>query len=288
MEAVTWSFAGARLCHLFGANPDDARVSLANPIAADLDQMRPSALIHLLLAAGRNADRGYRDLALFEAGPIYLGDGEGDQRSVIAGVTRGNIRHWMGAVAPDVYTVKADVLAILEAMGVPTNSLQISQGARDWWHSGRAGTIKMGPKNVIAEFGEIHPRILKAMDLDGPILAFELFVSDLPPAKPKASKAKPKLDLSPLMPLTRDFACVVAADKPAADLVRVIAGVDKALIKDVRVFDRYQGQGIAPDMVSLAFQVTLAPRDKTLTDADIETLSTNIIASLEKQGARLR
>jgi phenylalanyl-tRNA synthetase beta chain len=288
MEAVTWSFASTAACEMFGASQGGGALVLANPIASDLDCMRPSALIHLLLSAQRNVARGYGDLALFEAGPIYKGDGENDQESVIAGVTRGSLRHWSGASVPDVFTVKADVMAILEAMGAPTGGLQVVQGARSWWHPGRSGSLKMGPKTVVAEFGEIHPRVLKALGVDGPVLAFELFLNALPPHKAKASKTKAKLDLSPLMPLTRDFAFLLSADKPAGDIVRAVTGADKALITNVSVFDRYQGQGVAEGEVSLALQVTIAPRDKTLTDGEIEALSAKVIAAVGKQGGRLR
>lgn len=288
MEAVTWSFASTAVCELFGTNQGGGALVLANPIASDLDCMRPSALIHLLLAAQRNADRGFGDLAIFEAGPIYKGDGENDQESVIAGVTLGNVRHWSGASAPDVFTVRADVMAILEAMGAPIGGLQVVRGARSWWHPGRSGSLKMGPKTVVAEFGEIHPRILKALGVDGPVLAFELFLNALPPQKAKAGKTKAKLDLSPLMPLTRDFAFLMSADKPAGDILRAVWGADKALITDVAVFDRYQGAGVADGEVSLAVQVTLQPRDKTLTEAEIEALTAKVIAAVGKQGGRLR
>jgi phenylalanyl-tRNA synthetase beta chain len=288
MEAVTWSFASTATCELFGASQGGGALVLANPIASDLECMRPSALIHLLLAAGRNSDRGYNDLALFEAGPIYLGDGEHDQESVIAGVTQGRMRHWSGEMAPDVYSVKADLMAVLDAMSAPIGGVQVVQGARSWWHPGRSGSLKLGPKSVLAEFGEIHPRVLKAMGLEGPILAFELFLNALPPQKAKLSKSKGKLHISPLMPLTRDFAFVVKADKPAGDIVRAVAGADKALISDVSVFDVYQGPGVPDGEVSLAVQVTLTPHDKTLTDAEIEAVSVKIIAAVIKQGARLR
>ena len=288
MEAVTWSFASTATCEMFGASQGGGALVLANPIASDLDCMRPSALIHLLLAAQRNTDRGYGDLALFEAGPIYKGDGETDQESVIAGVTSGSIRHWSGATAPNVFTVKADVMAILEAMGAPTGGLQVVQGARSWWHPGRSGSLKMGPKTAVAEFGEVHPRVLKTMGVDGPVLAFELFLNALPPFKAKASKSKNKLDLSPLMPLTRDFAFLMSADKPAGDIMRAVAGADKALITGVSVFDRYQGPGVADGDISLALQVTISPRERTLTDSEIEAMSAKIIAAAQKIGGRLR
>jgi phenylalanyl-tRNA synthetase beta chain len=288
MEAVTWSFASTVACEMFGAAQGGGALVLANPIASDLDCMRPSALIHLLYASGRNADRGYGDLAIFEAGPIYKGDGENDQETVIAGVTRGSVRHFAGTSAADVFSVKADVMAVLEAIGAPTGGLQVVQGARPWWHPGRSGSLKMGPKTVVAEFGEVHPRVLKALGVDGPVLAFELFLNALPPHKAKANKTKGKLDLSPLMPLTRDFAFVMRADKPAGDIVRAVAGADKALITNVTIFDRYQGPGVEEGHISLALQVTLSPREKTLTDSEIEAVSAKVISAAVKQGGRLR
>ena len=288
MEAVTWSFASRATCELFGAAQGGGALVLANPIASDLDCMRPSALIHLLLAAQRNADRGFGDLALFEAGPIYKGDGPKDQEMVIAGVTRGAIRHWSGTLKPDVFTVKADVLAMLDAMGASTGGMQTVQGARAWWHPGRSGTFKLGPKTILAEFGELHPRVLKELGVDGPVYGFELFLDALPPAKVKAGKTKTKLEASAFMPLTRDFAFVAKADLPAGDLIRAVGQVDKALISDVSLFDRYQGQGVADGEVSLGLEVALQPRDRTLTDAEIEAVSTKIIAAAVKLGARLR
>ncbi|CAN1503752.1 PheT Phenylalanyl-tRNA synthetase beta subunit [Caulobacteraceae bacterium] len=288
MEAVTWSFASRATCELFGAAQGGGALVLANPIASDLDCMRPSALIHLLLAAQRNADRGFGDLALFEAGPIYKGDGPKDQEMVIAGVTRGAIRHWSGTEKPDVFTVKADVLAMLDAMGASTGGMQTVQGARAWWHPGRSGTFKLGPKTILAEFGELHPRVLKELGVDGPVYGFELFLDALPPAKVKAGKTKAKLEASAFMPLTRDFAFVAKADLPAGDLIRAVGQVDKMLISEVSLFDRYQGQGVADGEVSLAVEVALQPRERTLTDAEIEAVSAKIIAAAAKLGARLR
>ncbi|MFN9009791.1 MAG: phenylalanine--tRNA ligase subunit beta [Hyphomonadaceae bacterium] len=288
MEAVTWSFASRATCELFGAAQGGGALVLANPIASDLDCMRPSALIHLLLAAQRNTDRGFGDLALFEAGPIYKGDGPKDQEMVIAGVTRGAIRHWSGAEKPDVFTVKADVLAMLDAMGASTGGMQTVQGARAWWHPGRSGTFKLGPKTILAEFGELHPRVLKELGVDGPVYGFELFLDALPPAKVKVGKTKAKLEASAFMPLTRDFAFVAKADLPAGDLIRSVAQVDKSLISEVSLFDRYQGQGVADGEVSLGLEVTLQPRERTLTDAEIEAVSTKIISAAAKFGARLR
>jgi phenylalanyl-tRNA synthetase beta chain len=261
---------------------------LANPIASDLDCMRPSALIHLLLAGQRNADRGFAETALFEVGPIYAGDTPADQATAAAGVVRGEARHWAGTAAPDVFTVKADVLAILEALGAPVASLQTTQGARGWWHPGQSGTLRLGPKTILAEFGALHPRVLKAMGVAGPVYGFEITLDTLPQAKAKPGKAKGRLALSALQPLTRDFAFLLPADRPAGELARAIANADKALIAGVSVFDVYAGKGVPDGQVSIALQATIQPRDKTLTDAEIEDLSRRIIAAAAKQGASLR
>ena len=285
-EAVTWSFCERRLAALFGGG-DDALV-LANPIASDLDCMRPSALIHLLLAGQRNADRGFAETALFEVGPVYAGDQPADQATAAAGVVRGAARHWAGQAGPDVFAVKADVLAILEALGAPVASLQTTQGARGWWHPGQSGTLRLGPKAILAEFGALHPRVLKAMGVEGPVYGFEITLDTLPQTKSKAGKGKGRLALSALQPLTRDFAFLLPADRPAGELARAIANADKALIAGVAVFDVYAGKGVPDGQVSIALQATIQPRDKTLTDAEIEDLSRRIIAAAAKQGATLR
>jgi phenylalanyl-tRNA synthetase beta chain len=177
---------------------------------------------------------------------------------------------------------------MLDAMGASTGGMQTVQGARAWWHPGRSGTFKLGPKTILAEFGELHPRVLKELGVDGPVYGFELFLDALPPAKVKVGKTKAKLEASAFMPLTRDFAFVAKADLPAGDLIRAVAQVDKSLISEVSLFDRYQGQGVADGEVSLGLEVTLQPRERTLTDAEIEAVSTKIIAAAAKLGARLR
>src|SRR5690606_31810166 len=168
--------------------------------------------------------------------------------------------------------------------------LQIAQGkASDWWHPGRSARLQLGPKTVIAEIGELHPRILKALDVDGPLYGFEVIVEAIPEPKKKPTKTRPALALSPLMPLRRDFAFIVDAAVPAGDLVKAVAGADKALIAEARVFDLYQGKGVPEGAKSLAVEVVLQPREKTLTDAEIEALSARIVAAAERAvGARLR
>ena len=287
-EAVTWSFTKQSTAVLFGGGDD--RLVLENPIAADLDCMRPSALPNLIQAAARNAARGFADAALFEIGPIYLGDGPKDQRTVIAGLVAPHAaRHWEGAGETPLFALKGDLIAVLEDIGAPVASLQLVQGQnRDWWHPGRSARLQLGPKNVMVEFGELHPRILKALDADGPMLAFEIVLDNVPEPRGKAGKARGSADLSAFMPLTRDFAFVVEDAKPAGDLVRAASGADKALIADVRVFDVYRGKGVEDGFKSVALEVVLQPRDATLTDAEIEALTAKVVAAVEKQGGKLR
>ncbi len=287
-EAVTWSFTKQSTAALFGGGDD--KLVLENPIAADLDCMRPSVLPNLVQAAARNAARGFADAALFEIGPIYLGDGPKDQRTVIAALVAPHAsRHWAGAGEDPLFALKGDLTALLEEIGAPVASLQLAQGSnRDWWHPGRSARLQLGPKNVIVEFGELHPRVLKALDADGPMLAFEIVLDNVPEPRGKGSKARGPADLATLMPLTRDFAFVVEDLKPVGDLVRAAAGADKALIADVRVFDVYRGKGVDDGFKSVALEVVLQPRQATLTDAEIEALTAKVVAAVEKQGGRLR
>jgi phenylalanyl-tRNA synthetase beta chain len=286
-EALTWSFLKRETAKTFGGG--DEKLMLANPIAADLECMRPSVLPNLIEAAGRNARKGFPDAALFEVGPIYRGDQPGDQAAAIGAVLAPHApRHWGGAPGEPLFELKADLMALLEDLGAPPLQL-VQTGTSPWWRPGRAARLQLGPKNVIAEFGELHPRVLKQLDVDGPVLAFEIDLDALPEPKKKAVKTKPALALSALMPLTRDFAFVVGADVAAGDLLRAVLGVDKQLIDDVRVFDLYSGAGVPEGSKSVAIEVAIQPRDKTLTDAEIEALSARIVAAAEKAtGARLR
>ncbi len=287
-EAVTWSFTKQSTAALFGGGDD--RLVLENPIATDLDCMRPSALPNLIQAAARNAARGFADAALFEIGPIYLGDGPKDQRTVIAGLVAPHApRFWDGADEAPLFRLKGDLTALLEEIGAPVGALQLVQGQnRDWWHPGRSARLQLGPKNVIVEFGELHPRVLKALDADAPMLAFEIVLDNVPEPRGKASKARGAASLSSLMPLSRDFAFVVGEAKPVGDLVRAVQGADKALIAEVRVFDIYRGKGVDEGFKSVALEVVIQPRDATLTDAEIEALTAKIVAAVEKQGGKLR
>ncbi|MDX1710669.1 MAG: phenylalanine--tRNA ligase subunit beta, partial [Rhodovibrionaceae bacterium] len=261
-----------------------------NPISSDLDVMRPSILPNLLQAAGRNADRGFGDVALFELGPEYHDDTPDGQRTVAAGVRTGraNIRHW-GAEqrGVDTFDAKADALAVLEACGAPVDNLQTTTDAPGWFHPGRSGVLRLG-KNVLAHFGEVHPRILKALELRAPVVAFEVFPHNVPEPR-KSSAAKPMLKLSPFQPVERDFAFVVDAEVPAEKLLRAAKGADKELISEVQIFDVYEGSHVGEGKKSLAIAVTLQPAERTLTDEEIDAVGQKIVKQVEKAtGGTLR
>ncbi len=295
LEAVTWSFTDEKSAAQFsaGANWTAARgLRLANPIASDLGVMRPSALCNLIPALQKNADHGRSDIALFEVGPAYLGDAPDDQRMVAAGARLSSPpRHWLdggaarsegGAADREVFAVKADALAALAAAGANIGGVQTTADAPAWYHPGRSGVLRLGPKNALASFGEVHPRALKALGVDGPVFAFEVDLGAIPSAKPKATKTKPALDAGDLLPLTRDFAFIVDAATPAETLLRAVRGADRQLISNVSLFDVYTGPGVAEGKKSLAVEVLVQPRAKTLTDAEIETLSARIVAEVAK------
>ncbi|MDO1557819.1 phenylalanine--tRNA ligase subunit beta [Brevundimonas sp. 2R-24] len=288
-EVIGWSFVSRDDARLFGGGEDDS-LALANPIASDLDYMRPSALPGLMRMAGRNMARGFPDLALFEVGPVFRDDTPSGQMAVAAGLMSGQTpRHWSGKGADPLFQLKADLMALLEQMGAPVGSLQMVQGqGGPWWHPGRSARLQLGPKAVIAEFGQLHPGVLKVMDVPGPLYAFEVRLDAVPEPRRKGGKTRPAAQLPDLMPLTRDFAFVVEEGLPAGDLVRATASADKALIDQVRVFDVYQGAGVPDGKKSIALEVVIQPRERTLTDAEIEQLSGRIVAACEKLGAQLR
>ncbi|MGA8821134.1 MAG: phenylalanine--tRNA ligase subunit beta, partial [Xanthobacteraceae bacterium] len=288
VEAVTWSFIDKKQAELFGGGKPE--LALANPIASDLSDMRPSLIPGLIAAAQRNADRGFADSALFEVGQIFRGDQPSDQFIAAAGVRRalakpsGIGRHWSAKNGEvDAFDAKADVLAALIAAGAPPQALQVVPGGPAWFHPGRCGTIQIGPQNVLGHFGELHPSALEALDVEGPLVAFEVILERIPEPKAKATRAKAALDLSAFQPVERDFAFVVERGVKAADLVRAAAGVDRKLITGVTVFDVYEGIGIAPDKKSIAIAVTIQPRERTMTDAEIEALAAKIVAEVGKR-----
>jgi phenylalanyl-tRNA synthetase beta chain len=293
-EAVTWSFIPKAQAELFGGGKPE--LALANPIAAELSDMRPSLIPGLVAAAQRNADRGFPDVALFEVGQTFRGDQPADQFTAAAGVRRafaradGAGRHWSSKTAEvGAFDVKADALAVLSAAGAPVQALQVVPGGPAWFHPGRSGTIQIGPQNILGHFGELHPRALEALDSEGPVVAFEVILERIPEGKAKATRAKAVLDLSAFQPVTRDFAFVVDRAVKAADIVRTTQAVDRKLIAGVSVFDVYEGQGVEPGKKSVAIAVTIQPRDKTMTDQEIDALAARIIVEVgRRQGGVLR
>ncbi len=294
MEAVTYSFADSKIAARF-LDGNRAPVALANPIAADLDVMRPSILPNLLQAAARNAARGFADLALFEVGPQYADDTPEGQSLMATGIRAGNARprHWAAHTrAVDVFDAKADALAVLAASGAPADSIQVAADAPAWYHPGRSGALRLGP-TVLAWFGELHPRLLQSLDVKGPAVGFEAFLERvaLPRSKGagKATTARPLLRASPYQPVERDFAFVVDATVPAEKLLRAAKGADKALIQSVALFDVFEGGNLGAGRKSLAISVTLQALDRTLTEAEIAAASQRIVAAVaEATGATLR
>ena len=290
LEAVTWSFMDASHADLFGgATP---QTTLENPITTDLDVMRPSILPNLIQAARWNADRSSPDVALFEIGPQFAGNEPEDQATVAAGLRAGNRdeRQWYDAPrAVDAFDAKADALAALDAAGAPVAGLQVAAEAPGWYHPGRSGVLKLGNR-VLAAFGELHPRALRALDTKGPMVGFEVFFDRLPPHKDprrnRGTKARPLLNPSPFQPVERDFAFVLDRDTPAAKVARAAKNAEKTLVSDVSVFDVYEGTGIGEGRKSVAIAVTLQPTEKTLTDAEIEAVAEKIVAAVAKQAGR--
>jgi phenylalanyl-tRNA synthetase beta chain len=287
-EAVTWSFVSRREAELFGGGAPT--LMLANPIAAELSDMRPSLLPGLVMAAQRNADRGFSDSALFEVGQIFKGDTPADQLTAASGLRRalakpsGSGRHWSDKSGPvDVFDAKGDAFAVLAAAGAPIQALQVVPGGPAWFHPGRSGTIQIGPQNILGCFGELHPRAIAGLKAEGPLVAFEVILERIPEPKARVTRARPLLDLSPFQPVQRDFAFLVDSTVKAIDIVRAAQNVEKKLISDVVVFDVYEGKGIEAGKKSIAIAVTIQPREKTMTDAEIDTLAGKIVAEVTKR-----
>ena len=287
-EAVTFSFLPNAQAALFGWS--DEALRLVNPISADLDVMRPSVLPNLLAAAGRNANMGTADQALFEVGPQYTDPTPSGQAAVAAGIRTGQTapRDWSKAARPvDAFDAKADALGLIDQLGAPAANLQVSTDAPGWYHPGRSGGLRLG-QVVVAWFGEVHPKVLAAMDLRGPVTAFEVFLDRVPAPRAKGP-ARPMLRLLPFQPVTRDFAFVVDTGVAAERLLKAAAAADRRLISDVRLFDEYAGQGVEPGKKSLAIAVTLQPQDATLTEEQIAEVSGKILAQVQKHtGGTLR
>jgi phenylalanyl-tRNA synthetase beta chain len=288
-EAVTWSFVPRPVAELFGgAKPE---LALANPISSELSDMRPSLLPNLMAAVSRNSSRGLSDLALFEVGQVYGGDRPQDERIEASGLRRGMTapRHWSELRRPvDLFDAKADAIAVLGVLGAPLDKLQTIAEGPAWYHPGRVGSLTLGPKKRLATFGEIHPRVLAAMDVAAPLVAFELDLDAIPLAK-SARTTRPALDAPDLQAVTRDFSFVVSSDVTADRIVRAARNAEKSLIRNVAVFDVFSGEALGDGRKSIGIEVTLQPRERTLTEEEIEKVSGAIVtAVIEASGGELR
>jgi phenylalanyl-tRNA synthetase beta chain len=279
-EAVTWSFISEAEAKAFGG----ADWTLANPISEDMKVMRPSLLPGLIAAARRNLDRGAASVRLFEIGRRYLADAEHPTLGFILAGER-SPRGWQSGKAQvfDPFDAKAEVLVLLDAAGAPVDSLQVFADAGPTWHPGRSARLRLGPKTVLAAFGELHPGLQKSLDAPPGAVAAEIYLDAIPSGR-SSGHARPAYAPPALQPVSRDFAFIVPAELPAEDLARAIRGADKAAITGVRLFDRFE----APEGLSLAFEVTLQPAEKSFTDEQIADISRRIVAAAEKLGARLR
>jgi len=283
-EAVTWSFVADAEAEPFGGSA----WILANPISEEMKAMRPSLLPGLLAAARRNIARGAQSVTLFEVGRRYLADGERPTLGLVLAGARGP-RHWRTGKAGgfDAYDAKAEALALLAAGGAPVDNLQALPGAAGVYHPGRSARLCLGPKNALAEYGELHPATLKAFDLEGPVAAAEIFL-DAVPQKRSAGHMREAYAPPALQAVTRDFAFLVPADAPADALMRAVRGADKAAIASVGLFDVFTGPGVPAGEKSLALEVTLQPGEKSFTDEELKAISERIVAAAAKAGARLR
>jgi phenylalanyl-tRNA synthetase beta chain len=294
VEAVTWSFISHARAEAFGGG--DKALVLANPIAAEMSDMRPSLFPGLIAAAQRNADRGAGDLALFEVGQIYRGDKPDDQVTAATGLRTGSAtvngsgRHWSGAAAGvSVFDAKADALALLDALGISPDKVQVSADAPDWYHPGRSGVIRQGPKTIIGTFGEFHPKVLERLDAKAPLAGFEIILDAIPLPKAKPTKTKAALVLSDLQPVKRDFAFVIDRSIEVAKVVKAAESADRKLIVGAQVFDAFESDALGRDKKSVAIEVTLQPVDRTMTDQEIEAVAAKVVAAVEEAtGGTLR
>lgn len=288
-ETVTWSFTDANMAQYFRKGKE--AVMLYNPITAELNEMRPSVLPNLLLGLKNNIARGYTNVSLFEAGPEFYGRKPGEQKLMASGVRAGQTskKHWSGEERVfDLFDVKADALAVIAAAKGPYENPQITADAPEYYHPGRSGTIRLG-KNVLAYFGELHPVICKKLGLKQRVMAFEVYVDNIPLPRNSQDKGKKKLELSAFQPVDKDLAFIVDEKVLATDMLAAARNADKEHISDVRMFDIYQGENLPEGKKSIALAVTLQPKETTFSDQDIENLMMKIKVAVEKKtGAVLR
>ena len=281
---MTWSFISEAEAEPFGGSA----WILANPISEEMKAMRPSLLPGLLSAAARNMARGAEGVRLFEVGRRYVGAAERATLGLVLAGER-SCRHWRaGKGQPlDAFDAKAEAMAILAAAGAPVESLQVLRDASAVYHPGQSGRLGLGPKNALAEFGALHPRVLKAFDLDGPVVAAEIFLDSIPQ---KRGQGRTRGAYAPpaLQAVKRDFAFLVPEELEADRLLRAVRGADKAAIRRVSLFDVFTGQGVPEGRKSLALEVTLQPEEKSFTEEALKAISERIVAAAAKLDATLR
>ena len=288
-ETVTFSFTNSDIAKYFRRGNEP--VLIQNPIITEFDEMRPSILCNLLIGAKNNIARGYTDISLFEIAPEFYGRNPGEQKTVAGGIRIGKTskKDWTGTVRSyDVFDAKADALAAIAAAKGPIDAPQITTDAPSYYHPGRSGAIRLG-KNVLAYFGELHPSVLKALDIKANVVAFEVFLENIPLPRDGKSKAKKKMELSSLQAVEKDLAFVVAKNVPAINIYTAAKTSDRDNISEVRIFDVYEGENLPQDKKSIAITVTFQPKDKTYTDAELEGLMNKVISEVgKKTGATLR
>lgn len=293
IEAVTWSFIAKDEALSFGGGGQSTE--LANPISSDLSDMRPSLLPGLLKASKRNIDRGIYDIGLFEVGQFFLSDQPEDQKTAATALRFGAFkmnavgRHWSSSTSSvDVFDAKSDALAIIATCGMAPEKVQVAHDAPHWFHPGRSGVLRLGP-NILGYFGELHPTLLEHFEIDSPVVACEIILDAVPMPRKRATCSKPPFVRHDLMPVRRDFAFIIPIASPAEAIIRAARSAEKTLISNISLFDVYQGEHIDADKKSVAIEVTIQPKAKTLTDEDIDGISTKIIAAVEKAtGGTLR
>lgn len=288
-ETVTFSFTDSAIAKYFRRG--QAPVDIQNPIITELDEMRPSLLPNQIIGAKNNIARGYSDMGLFEVAPEFYGRNPGEQRTMASGILVGKTskKDWTGTSrAYDVFDAKAAALAAIAAAKGPIDAPQITTDAPDYYHPGRSGAIRLG-KNVLAYFGELHPAVLKALDIKTNVMAFEVFLENIPAPRDGKSKAKKKLELSLLQPVEKDLAFVCNKNVSAVSILGAAKTADRENISDVRIFDVYEGENLPDDKKSIAVTVTFQPKEKSYTDAELETLMNKVISEVgKKTGAVLR
>ncbi len=292
-ESVTWSFTDSKTDNQFSELKKE--IKLSNPISSDLDVLRSSIYSNLVISAKKNIHRNFEDLMLYEIGPVFSGNKPGEQSTMIAAIKTGKYsrKNWIEKERNfDVFDIKNDVLRTLNEIGIASSKIQVSNKTKKWYHPGRSGLLSLGSTNgpELAYFGEIHPSIIKKLDLrTDNVLGFEIFLDNIPESRKKIREAKPQFIVSDYQKVVRDFAFVIDEKYSSGEIINLVNKIDKELIKDVKIFDVYQGENITPGKKSIAFNVTLEPKDKTLSEKDIDQISKKIILTVqETTGATLR